>query len=70
MPAANECHNLAARLQNAQVVAAEQRDVPLLVSSPEVAEPVAVRYAWTASPHANLYGDTGLPVVPFRSDDW
>ena len=42
----------------------------LLVSSPEVGEPVAVRYAWTNSPRANLYGDTGLPVVPFRSDSW
>lgn len=42
----------------------------LLVSSPEVAEPVAVRYAWTNAPRANLYGDTGLPVAPFRSDAW
>ncbi len=42
----------------------------LLVSSPEVKEPVAVRYAWTNAPAANLYGDTGLPVVPFRSDTW
>jgi sialate O-acetylesterase len=42
----------------------------LLVSSPDVAEPVAVRYAWTNAPRANLYGDTGLPAVPFRSDNW
>jgi sialate O-acetylesterase len=42
----------------------------LLVSSPEVADPVAVRYAWTNAPRANLYGDTGLPAVPFRSDSW
>jgi len=42
----------------------------LLVSSPDVGEPVAVRYAWTNSPRANLYGDSGLPAVPFRSDDW
>jgi sialate O-acetylesterase len=42
----------------------------LLVSSPDVPEPVAVRYAWTNSPKANLYGDAGLPAVPFRSDNW
>ena len=42
----------------------------LLVSSPDVAQPVAVRYAWTNAPEANLYADTGLPVVPFRSDAW
>ena len=42
----------------------------LLVSSPEVAAPVAVRYAWTNAPQANLYGDSGLPAAPFRSDHW
>lgn len=42
----------------------------LLVASPDVREPVAVRYAWTNAPSANLYGDTGLPAAPFRSDDW
>jgi sialate O-acetylesterase len=37
-----------------------------------VAEPVAVRYAWAANPICNLYGsrEIGLPVTPFRSDDW
>lgn len=42
----------------------------LKVSSPDVPEPVAVRYAWTNAPLANLYGDNGLPVVPFRTDTW
>jgi sialate O-acetylesterase len=42
----------------------------LLVSSPEVSDPVAVRYAWTNAPAANLYNDSGLPAVPFRSDNW
>jgi sialate O-acetylesterase len=42
----------------------------LLVSSPDVPAPVAVRYAWTNAPEANLYGDSGLPAAPFRSDDW
>ena len=42
----------------------------LLVSAPEVREPVAVRYAWKNSPEANLYNGAGLPAVPFRSDTW
>jgi sialate O-acetylesterase len=42
----------------------------LLVSSAEVAQPVAVRYAWTNAPEANLYAETGLPAAPFRSDNW
>jgi sialate O-acetylesterase len=42
----------------------------LLVSSPQVREPVAVRYAFTNFPNANLYNGAGLPAVPFRSDDW
>lgn len=42
----------------------------LLVSAPEVKEPVAVRYAWTNAPLANLYNGSGLPAVPFRSDSW
>jgi sialate O-acetylesterase len=42
----------------------------LLVSSPDVTAPVAVRYAWTNAPSPNLYSDDGLPVVPFRSDSW
>ncbi len=45
-------------------------DKELLVSSPDVAWPVAVRYAWTNSPEANLYNAAGLPAVPFRTDNW
>ena len=42
----------------------------LVVSAPEVKEPVAVRYAWRNAPEANLYNGAGLPAVPFRSDGW
>ncbi|HEU5077634.1 MAG TPA: sialate O-acetylesterase [Opitutaceae bacterium] len=45
----------------------------LFVTSPEVKEPVAVRYAWSSMPDANLYNAAGLPAVPFRtgySVDW
>jgi sialate O-acetylesterase len=40
------------------------------VSSPQVQEPKAVRYAWADDPAANLYNRDGLPAVPFRTDNW
>jgi sialate O-acetylesterase len=40
----------------------------LVVSSPQVAEPVAVRYAWADDPVCNLINQAGLPASPFRSD--
>lgn len=42
----------------------------VVVSSREVAQPVAVRYAWASNPDCNLYNDAGLPASPFRTDDW
>lgn len=42
----------------------------ILVSSPQVPEPVAVRYAWQANPAATLFNGAGLPAAPFRTDDW
>jgi len=43
----------------------------LVVSSREVPHPVAVRYAFTNSPDkAFLYNADGLPLAPFRTDDW
>lgn len=40
------------------------------VSAAQVAKPVAVRYAWSNNPVCNLYSVDGLPVTPFRSDDF
>ena len=44
----------------------------VVVSAPEVKEPVAVRYAHRANPmgDCNLYNAAGLPASPFRTDDW
>jgi sialate O-acetylesterase len=43
----------------------------VLVSSPHVKNPVAVRYAWAANPEgANLINSEGLPASVFRTDDW
>lgn len=41
-----------------------------VVSSPEVPQPVAVRYAWADNPVCNLYNSENLPARPFRTDDW
>jgi sialate O-acetylesterase len=39
------------------------------VSSPDVAQPMYVRYAWADNPEgANLYNKEGLPASPFRTD--
>ena len=42
----------------------------VVVSSPEVKSPVAVRYAWADNPKCNLYNGAGLPASPFRTDNW
>lgn len=49
------------------VISGEQ----VIVSSPKVAIPASVRYAWTNNPEkANLYNKEGLPASPFRTDTW
>ena len=40
------------------------------VSSEAVAQPVAVRYAWADNPVCNMYSAAGLPLTPFRTDDF
>jgi sialate O-acetylesterase len=40
----------------------------VLVSSSEVPNPVAARYAWQANPKATLFNGAGLPAVPFSTD--
>jgi sialate O-acetylesterase len=43
----------------------------VVVSSPEVPKPVAVRYAFSGNPDGcNLYNNEGLPASPFRTDEW
>lgn len=41
----------------------------VVVSSPEVSTPTAVRYGWAMSPIGNLYNGAGLPASPFRTDE-
>jgi sialate O-acetylesterase len=40
------------------------------VTCDQVAAPVSVRYAWASNPVCNLQSKEGLPVTPFRTDDW
>lgn len=42
----------------------------IVVECPEVTHPVAVRYAWADNPECNFTTVSGLPVGPFRTDDW
>ncbi|MGD0798825.1 MAG: sialate O-acetylesterase [Acidobacteriaceae bacterium] len=43
----------------------------VIVSSPNVPAPVAVRYAWDNYPNtANLFNSAGLQAAPFRTDTW
>lgn len=42
----------------------------IAVSAQGIAEPVAVRYAWADNPVCNVYSAEGLPLTPFRTDDW
>ena len=40
------------------------------VSSAKVPNPVAVRYGWADNPVCNMFSGAGLPLTPFRTDDW
>lgn len=42
----------------------------VVVSSPSVPDPVAVRFGWSNTPQPNLFNAEGLPASTFRTDDW
>jgi sialate O-acetylesterase len=43
----------------------------VVVYSPDLRNPVAVRYGWDSNPgDVNLYNKEGLPASPFRTDTW
>ncbi|MCS7305052.1 MAG: sialate O-acetylesterase [Thermoguttaceae bacterium] len=42
----------------------------VVVSSPKVPRPVAVRFAWRDAAVVNLANQEGLPAAPFRTDSW
>jgi sialate O-acetylesterase len=49
---------------------AEIRGDTVVVHSPAVEKPVAVRFGWANYPVVNLWNKDGLPATPFRTDDW
>jgi len=49
---------------------AQVRGNRIVVYAPEVLKPVAVRYAWANNPVSNLTNGSGLPALPFRTDNW
>ena len=69
-------------LQGFQIAGADQKFVAasariegdsLVVISPDVSAPVAVRYAWDNFPEGlgcNLFNSADLPAAPFRTDHW
>jgi sialate O-acetylesterase len=42
----------------------------LIVSHPDLKDPLAVRYAFTNTSGATLFNTDGLPASSFRTDDW
>ena len=50
--------------------AAIAKDGRIEVWSDAVADPAAVRYAWADNPVCNMYSAAGLPLTPFRTDDF
>jgi len=42
----------------------------VVVSSPQVTQPLYVRYGWSNVVEANLYNKEGLPASPFRTDNF
>jgi sialate O-acetylesterase len=39
----------------------------VVLSNPQVRQPVAARYAWGGGAMGNLYNNAGLPAPPFRT---
>lgn len=67
----------AGALKGFQIAGADKRWHPalahidngkVLVSSKDVKDPSAVRYAWADNPDGNLVNGAGLPASPFRTD--
>ena len=44
---------------------AKIEDERVVVEAPDISNPVAVRYAWSDVPDANLFNESGLPASPF-----
>ena len=54
----------------AKYTAAPDSGGTVVVRSPQVPEPVAVRYCFRNWCRGTLFNSYGIPALPFRSDDW
>lgn len=61
------------------IAGADQKFVPaevkvekdkLVVSSPQIKDPAAVRFSFANDAMGNIFNKEGLPVNPFRTDNW
>lgn len=47
------------------------KDNKIILSSEEVANPIAVHFSWIGNAvESNLFNKEGFPAVPFRTDEW
>jgi sialate O-acetylesterase len=56
--------------QNFQPAEAVIAGATVVVTHPQVLQPVAVRFGWHEAAAPNLVNGAGLPARPFRTDDW
>jgi sialate O-acetylesterase len=42
----------------------------IVVSSKQISNPVAVRFSFSNTGMSNLFNKEGLPLTPFRTDNW
>lgn len=42
----------------------------LVVFNPKIKEPVAIRFSFSNTAVSNIFSKEGLPIAPFRTDDW
>jgi len=42
----------------------------IILSSKQVPNPVAVRFSFSNTAMSNVFSKEGLPLTPFRTDDW
>lgn len=69
----NELRGFTIAGEDKKFVPAQAKILPdgrIEVSSDQVTSPAAVRYAWADNPICNLFSGAGLPLTPFRTDDW
>jgi sialate O-acetylesterase len=54
----------------AEILGEGQGRNQIKVWNDQVTNPVSVRYAWSDNPVCNVQNAEGLPLTPFRTDDW